>query len=163
MSIFKNSVNKILTGVFYGLGFCLVLFLFSIASSFYFQQTFSTERSTEYSYVSDYDEDKCRSLSECDEPGLNFEIVSEKIDTESLILLGKIKNDGDIKWTSVSLKVELFDQDGNFIDECSEYISGGVAPNITENFKISCGSNCSKANLDDYHHYKIKIADAHAF
>jgi hypothetical protein len=42
--------------------------------------------------------------------------------------LAEVENAADITWSIVSLDAELFDENGNFVDECSSYLQGNIAP-----------------------------------
>jgi len=157
MQFLKMIFGKIGTGLLYGIGFGLVMALVTWGSTMYFE-------SKAESYMDgDIKNGECKSFKKCDEDsGLDVHISSEKIDIDNFTLLGQIKNSGDIKWTSASIKAELFDKDNTFIDECTEYVNQKVFPGTTVNFKLSC-SQCSKINLKDYKLYKVSIIDASTY
>ncbi|HHJ16882.1 MAG TPA: hypothetical protein ENJ80_09315 [Gammaproteobacteria bacterium] len=60
----------------------------------------------------------------------------------------------------MQIEIELFDKEGKFVDECSEYMSGTILPGDTENFKVSC-RRCDKNPLPEYQTYTIEIRDAY--
>ena len=63
---------------------------------------------------------------------------------------------------SVNIEVELFNDKGEFVDECTEYVRGSFAPGASENFKVSCGG-CKEHPLPDFATYTIRIVDASSF
>ena len=74
-------------------------------------------------------------------------------------VVGVVTNSGNDTWDNISIEIELFDKDGKFIDECSEYISSPLPPSKSENFKAKCGG-CEKRPMADFDHYEIRIIDA---
>lgn len=156
MKYLKIIFEKIGAGLLYGIGFGLVMILFAWGSNWYFAAKNKELMGSNMA-------GECRSYKNCeDSSGLVVTITKERIADKEFILLGNVKNDGKIKWTSVKLKAELFDKDNNFIDECSEYIDQKVFPNTTVNFKLSC-TQCSKVNLEDYNSYKVSIIDGNTY
>jgi len=157
MERLKLALSKITTGFFYGLGFFIVVAVFYGGVFFYFN-----EKQDEYSINETGDSD-CRSFKKCEKgSGLAVKIITERVSSEQFVLLGEVSNNGDIDWTSVNLKAELFDENDNFIEMCTHYIDELVSPQSKVNFKLSC-SNCSKLELANYASYKIKITNANAY
>ncbi len=74
---------------------------------------------------------------------------------------GRLTNNGERTWSSTTLKAELYDESGAFIEECDEYVRQTSKPGSEINFKISCGSKCSKFQIEKYSSYKLAIIDAH--
>ena len=156
MDFIKNVFQKIGTGLLYGIGFCLTFFIFSYLFFYVFEKQYEDE------YLpANYDEN-CPTLSDCEDHGLSVVVTSENISSNEFVLLGKVENEGEIKWTSVSLRAELFDASGKFIEECTEYINRSVPVKDSINFKLSC-SNCSPANLESYSSYTLSISDANTY
>ena len=77
-------------------------------------------------------------------------------------ILAEVENSGDTTWSSVSLEAELFDSNGNFVDECSGYLRGNIAPGEVKNIKVKCGG-CKDSPLPAYETYVIDIVDASSF
>jgi len=73
--------------------------------------------------------------------------------------LGQIVNDGSDTWNMVEILLELFEKYGQFIDKCSSYLDGSIAPGDTRNFKASC-PDCRENPMPKYDHYTIEIVDA---
>jgi len=89
-------------------------------------------------------------------------VLSERVTSDEFVLLGEVSNSGDIGWTSVSLKAELFDENEIFIEECTHHINEKVSPQSKVNFKLNC-SKCSDVQLANYSSYKIKVTDANTY
>lgn len=77
-------------------------------------------------------------------------------------ILAEVENKGDIIWSSVSVEVELFDGQDNFIDECFAYLRGSLTPQQVRNIKVKCGG-CENNPLPAYSSYTIKVVDASTF
>ncbi|MEW8505373.1 MAG: FxLYD domain-containing protein [Candidatus Thiodiazotropha sp.] len=77
-------------------------------------------------------------------------------------ILAVVENASDTTWSSVNLEAELFDESKNFVDECSGYLRGSIAPGEVKNVKIKCGG-CKDSPLVAYSSYTIEIADASSF
>lgn len=78
-----------------------------------------------------------------------------------LLILGTITNKGDKPASSIQLEVELFDAEGKFVYECSEYISRKLVPGDTENFQVKCG--CNTSPIPEYKSVDIRVVGAHGF
>jgi hypothetical protein len=156
MSFITNVLLKIGIGFLYGLGFAVAIAIISsISLSHFSKKTVYSENEME-SFKAERD----LIFKEYDENAkLVPEVTKEKISVNEFTLIGALKNDGDSNWSSINLKAEIFNKNGEFIEECSEYISDNSSPGSTINFKLSCG-NCSKLQLEDYHSYKLSITSA---
>ncbi len=94
--------------------------------------------------------------------GLSIKSHRDRKLTYGMEILAEIENTGDTTWSSVSVEAELFDAEGSFVDECSGYLRGRIAPGEVKNVKIECGG-CKDSPLAEYARYTIEIADASAF
>ncbi len=92
---------------------------------------------------------------------LDAEVKSEDIGNGEFTLIGELSNSGEHTWSSISLKAELYDEAGAFIEECDEYIRQTSRPGSVINFKLSCGSKCSALQIEKYASYKLLVVDAH--
>jgi len=72
-----------------------------------------------------------------------------------LIILGEIKNIGDIKNNSISVNVDLY-QDGEFTKQCGKHIAGGLSAGEIRNFEMFCGGKLNDS-IVDHDSYKIYI------
>ena len=154
MNFLKDTILRLFHGLLYGFGFMLAIVFvgYFALPDWYTESSYESDDDT-YSYLhKEYDETA----------KLDLDIREERIDEEEFILLGEIQNEGDTSWSMITLKAELFDIDGNFIDRCEEYIMDTSRPGEAINFKMSCGSQCSSFALKEYDHYKIEIESARA-
>lgn len=77
-------------------------------------------------------------------------------------ILARVKNDGEHTWPNATVEAEFFDDKGEFVDECSDYIKNELKSGDTQNVKIKCGG-CENNKLADYDSYTIKVVDASSF
>lgn len=61
-----------------------------------------------------------------------------------IVVIGTIENQGNSTWSFVKIETEMFDDEGNFVDECNGTTSATLAPKQQENFKIVCENGCLK-------------------
>jgi len=85
----------------------------------------------------------------------------EKKVGNQLFILGEIKNTGATKVGSINLEAELFDDNGEFEYECSEYGDKDLMPCESENYQIVCGYG--KNPIPDYRRLIVKVASASSF
>ncbi|MFZ6800079.1 hypothetical protein [Undibacterium sp. Di24W] len=78
-----------------------------------------------------------------------------------VMVIGKIKNSGKEKVSSIKLEAEFFNEKGEFVYEESEFISKSLAPNEEENFVIKCG--CTKRKFPEYSKVTVKVVGANAY
>ena len=71
------------------------------------------------------------------------------------VILGNIKNNSDETIRMLKLKVDLFDENGSFVEQCNEYISDLHSGKQT-NFKVSCKS-CDSNKTVEHTSYKIYV------
>jgi len=92
---------------------------------------------------------------------LSVQVKTEEVGNGSFKLLGELKNSGMHSWSGVKLQADLYNNSGQFIEQCEKYISNSIDPGKTVNFKLVCSSRkCSKLNLNDYNSYKLNISNA---
>ena len=93
---------------------------------------------------------------------LSARVNTEKIGDGSFVLLGEIDNKGEDAWQMVNLQADLFNEKGQFIEQCTEYVSQIVRPGDTVNFKLACKSrSCNSVDVNDFDSYKLTIVSAH--
>ena len=151
MDFIKGILNKLGAGFLYGAGFIVGVSILSIYVMPLVQDK-----------IIDESEEKMSSMfTEYDESAnLITKVTSENIGDGKFTLLGNIENKGSESWSSVTLKAELYDHEGNFIEQCEEYVRQLSKPGSIINFKLSCGSSCTKLQIDKYKTYKLIITDA---
>ena len=146
--------KKIVQGFLLGLGFTVAFVLVLIAAQFIYKKYVFEDQVREAtspfgSNWKEYSEDTGLVITE-----------HKPIYTENSVeFIGVVANNGTDTWDMISIEIELFDKDGKFMDECSEYISSPLSPSESENFKASCGG-CEKRQIADFDHYEIHIKDA---
>ena len=92
---------------------------------------------------------------------LSVDVKTEKIRDGAFTLLGEVTNNGIYAWQMINLEADLFDKKGQFIEQCTEYVSQILRPGEVANFKLSCkSSSCNTVDVNGYNSYTLKIADA---
>lgn len=151
MNFIRAVFLKLGVGVLYGAGFAFGL----MAAGAIFTESNSLFRE-------ESEEWKAPRIVKYDETAqLISTIRTERIADGEFTLLGEIENRGLESWSMINIKAELFDENGNFLDQCEDYISGTSSPGSVIKFKMSCGSDCSSIALEKFAEYKIEIVDAH--
>ncbi len=80
---------------------------------------------------------------------------------KQLLISGQLTNSGSEIVKSIEIEAELFDKNGVFVYECSEYINSQLSPGKNENYQIKCG--CSKNGLPDYATMKLSVKRAMSY
>lgn len=93
--------------------------------------------------------------------GANLEKVviakHEKVNRNGAVfVLGTIENRAPEAVRAISVQVDLFDRDGKFVDQCSEYLRGSLKPGESRNFKVACGG-CKERPVVEHATYKIRV------
>lgn len=160
MTFIIAAVARVVSGFLYGAGFIMAVAVVWPSASAYMESDVEEKQTQWEDRAKERDEEMRRMFREYDESAnLSVSISKERIESEGFTLLGTVENKGDASWSSVSLKAELFNEAGEFIEECTEYVNQTSAPGSVINFKLSCGS-CTKFQLRDYKSYKLTITDA---
>lgn len=92
--------------------------------------------------------------------GLVLTYENDRQVKDGVIVLGTIHNQGKDSWRNIKVEAEVFDNKGNFIDECTETVYLTLEPDARENFKITCGA-CSTNKIPDYEKVSVRIQDAY--
>lgn len=85
----------------------------------------------------------------------------EQRNGDQLLILGSVINNGDASTRSIQLEAELMDKDGNFVYECSEYISKTLKSGDQENFQIRCG--CGNNPVPEYAKVNVRVVSASGY
>jgi len=131
----KSALQKIGIGLLYGVG---------IGASFGAITYFMTEQMT---------------ASMWNDAALENVIVAQHEEVkrdEAVFILGTVENRSAAAVRAVSIQVDLFDQDGKFVDQCSEYLRGALKPAESRNFKVSCGG-CKDRPAVAHASYKVRV------
>ena len=141
----KTALIKIASGLLIGIGFAVAL-----VAVFYGTERWMKSATAEGELYKKYKPDS----------GLVIKNHRPQPLEQGAAFLGTVENNGKDTWESISIVAELFDKDGQFVDKCSSYESGGIAPGQSRNFKVSCGG-CRDSTGTAYDHYTIAIVEAH--
>lgn len=142
----KNVASKLFTGFLYGIGISIALTIFF----FSFEKGYSKlSNKKDFEYL-DFDET------------VELEIINHSIiksSDQNIEIIGALYNKSEANWSGMEIEIELFDEQKNFVYECSDKLMNIVSPSQKENFKISCGS-CDKA-IPEYSSYSLKVINAY--
>jgi len=139
----KGIFKKILYGFLFGLGLSA-----SVIITLYVYENIGKPKVVPSPYK-DYSEDS----------GLKLTYKKDRQVKDGVIVLGTIENQGVDAWRYITVEAEVFDKDGNFIDECTENINTVIKAGENENFKITCGA-CSTNKIPEYEKITLRINDA---
>lgn len=140
----KAALTKIASGLLTGIGFAV-----AILAVFYGTERWENSQKAEEGLYKKYKPDS----------GLIIKDHRPQQLQQNAAFIGTIQNNGKDTWDSVSIVAELFDKDGQFVDKCSAYESGRIAPGQSHNFKVSCGG-CRDSTVPPYDRYTIAIVGA---
>ena len=76
---------------------------------------------------------------------------------ESVLVLGTVENQGTDSVRILNVQVDLFDKNGKFVEQCTEYLKGTLAAGASRNFKVSC-SGCKDKPVVEHETYKVQVA-----
>ena len=162
MELIKQFFAKIISGFLLGVGFVAAAGLLG-GYAISHMTTSAIESSSSITTETDDDENEFDAMfKDYDESAkLAVEVKTEKIRDGSFTLLGEIRNNGIYAWQMVNLEADLFNKKGQFIEQCTEYVSQILRPGEVVNFKLSCkSSSCNTVDVNGYNSYTLKISDA---
>ncbi len=138
-SIIKLGGAKILSGFLLGLGFSL-----SFLSIYYYM-------------TNQIQDEMLEKYKGEDEKNISVELIlhEDKRIEDKLTIIGSLKNISTETVDSITLEAEFFENE-QFVDECTEYISGKIHPGEIENFKVSCGG-CGDYQAPTYDNYTLRV------
>jgi hypothetical protein len=154
-----NNWKLIKIGFWLGIGFVVPVLLLMGTGTALGIYAFSTFEDT-----IEYDTDEfAESIPGSQNLSENIKIKSYKdaSDNNKLLLLGTIVNEGEVNVSSIQLEAELIDDKGDFVYECSAYISRTLEPKESENFQIKCG--CKDGDIPKYSNINIRVVNASNF
>lgn len=74
----------------------------------------------------------------------------------AVLFLGTIENRGSEKVRSASVEIDLFDEEGKFVEQCSQYFRGALRAMEQRHFKVSCGG-CEDRQVVEHASYKVRV------
>ncbi len=93
------------------------------------------------------------------EKELSVTLIETRNKGNSLVVVGRLNNAGDRKWTRIAVEAEFYDEDGNFLDETSSYMSMTLLPHGEEKFRLEL-NNASDRILVDEPEVVLKVSEA---
>jgi hypothetical protein len=90
---------------------------------------------------------------------IEVSLIETKVAKDRLHVLGRLKNNGGHTWDRVTVEAEIYDKDGKFLDETSDYFSVMLSPGSEEHFRLSFASPDENA-LDESSKVVLKVTDA---
>ncbi len=90
---------------------------------------------------------------------LSIREVQKRFSDGELEILGLVQNSGQVPWKSIVIEAELFDADGNFMNELTCTVQAEVAPQGSEYFKL-LAKNIPTTQWEATKDVKLKVADA---
>lgn len=145
----KAALAKIAHGLLNGIGFALALGVLMYIYTTWQVRQFEEQNEEVFGYKQ-YGADA----------GLVIKEHRPQQPESNTAFLGVMGNNGKDTWESVEVLVELFAKDGTFVDKCSSYMDGSIAPGQERNFKVSCSGCRDPAQPVKYDKYTIEISDA---
>ena len=101
------------------------------------------------------------SFGQADASKIEINSQREMMNGNQLLVLGEFTNRNEKAINTIELEADLFDEDGVFVYQCSEYISKKVEAGAIENYQIKCG--CSKNGVPDYDTLKVNVVSASSY
>jgi len=92
---------------------------------------------------------------------IQVESFNDTREGDFVMVIGKIKNTGKEKVSSIKLEAEFFNEKGEFVYEESEFINKALAPSEEENFIIKCG--CTNHKFPEYSKVTVKVVGANSY
>jgi hypothetical protein len=147
----KWKIVKI--GFWLGIGFSVPLLCIIFGGSII--NTLLIPPIIESSYEEDWTDSYSANSKGANPDRIKIATYKEQTYGNRLVILGVIENVSDMKASSIQLEAELINSAGEFVYECSEYISKVLQPGEKENFQINCG--CGDTVIPDYNKTSLRV------
>ena len=133
MEINKLSISQLIRiGFFTGIGAAIPITVISYIPMLFIDDFMMMDFEDEFA---EFEED-CIEFSPT-ESKLEATIEKNNKIKNGWVFLGTLMNLGEHSWDNATVQIELFDEEGNFMDESDGYIQGAIAPGTTHNFKVT--------------------------
>ncbi len=116
---------KIISGALLGIGLGITFIVIAAYATNYFSKKFD-------------DNSPLKAEESSDISGIEFIEHKDQQVANKVLVMGSLVNKNKKKIKSIKLEAEFF-KNGEFVDECTEYLSTNLKTGETENFKVSCG------------------------
>lgn len=148
--VFKAALAKITHGLLVGIGFAAVIggLMFG----------YVTWQMSKFDIYGDDMADMFKAYTP--DAGLAITEHRPQRPTANDSFIGTLTNSGKDTWESVKIVTEMFSTDRQFVDKCSSYLDGSIAPGQTRNFKVSCAGCRDISTPLTYDKYTIAVVDA---
>ena len=76
------------------------------------------------------------------------------------VILGSMRHDGEKNVHTPNVQVELLDSRGEFVEQCSAFLSGALMPGETRNFKVKCPGDKDSPTVA-HSSYEVKLTSGY--
>ncbi len=152
----KLSISQLIRiGFFAGIGAAIPITIISYIPMLFIEDFMMMEFEDEFAeYEEDYIEFSPTESKLEAKIGKNYKTES------GWVFLGALTNSGEHDWESATVQIELFDEEGNFMDESDGYIQGSITPGTTHNFKVAFHT-CDEEKEIMFADFKIAVTGAY--
>jgi hypothetical protein len=135
ITLLRIALEKVIVGLLYGIGIGAAM-----AATWYFLSKGSTDRIWNDAAID----------------MLTVTQHQEVTHDGALFVLGTVESRATDRVRTIGIQVDLFDKEGRFVDQCSEYLKGSVKPGESRNFKVPCGGTKERP-IVPHDSYKVKV------
>jgi hypothetical protein len=143
--LLRNALGTIARGFFLGIGFSVAVG----GAYFVAMQVFMSSMSQNMTVANE-----TTFGGETSRKDLILSNVEEQKHDGVTSIIGSVKNSGKKPARAVHIQANLFNH-GKFVDQYSTYLSGTLAPEESQYFKISCG--CKDTPPAEHDSYKVEV------
>ena len=146
-------MREFLHGLIFGAGFTIAAVTISAVAMFAvpWDKAFATQ-------TSQIMEETTKAFTSAE--GVKVLNHEEAIRGDEVVILGRLKNEGQTTARNFAIEVELFDKDKKFVDACREsFYTSNVKPGEERNFKVSCGG-CRARPVAPHASYTVRVVSS---
>jgi hypothetical protein len=145
--------NQFLLGLVFGAGFTVAAVIVSAVAMFAvpWDKAFASQ-------TSQIVEETTKAFASAD--GVKVLNHEEATRGDEVVILGRLKNEGQSTARNFAIEVELFDKDKKFVDSCREsFYTSNIKPGEERNFKVSCGG-CRARPVPAHASYTVRVVSS---
>ena len=86
-------------------------------------------------------------------------LIETRVAKDRFDVVGRLHNTGSHTWDRITVEAEIYDKDGKFLDEASQYLSTTLSPGVEEHFRLTLANPDAKI-LDRSSKVVLKVTDA---